>query len=388
MQCKQSSAHLNIDDTMSWASIVKRNASNAPITTIKATASTTATTTATATTPAIKPSTLTVPATFAQDIFTESFDRNRQTMAEFEKEEQSQCRPTYFGLKRPDAPSVYPIFRTTDEEWGWMRMEDAKNSAYSKEVFEERMQKWRIKHNWQLPPMKTTVSPDEMRKGFYIATNEETTEVRYITPYSTNPELSSDLSDELDEMMWCLVHSRSDELVACKTVAEFKALFERNIHLEPRLRHAHTYSRHRHKDTYPLKILWLFSQKANVFPGKARPGTARWTQDPIMKPSDYAFRRPPLFDPSVHTKSMVFFSLRACRDDATNEIRIGQHGGREETGLCIVERLKLDGDAAKIRWLLPAKQLREMERVVFWPECSPFHEAADDSDHYYSDDWL
>lgn len=138
-----------------------------------------------------------------------------------------------------------------------------------------------------------------------------------------------------------------------------------------------------------MKMLWLFSQKANVFPGKARPGTARWTQDPVMKPSDYAFRRPPLFDPSVHTKSMVFFSLRACRDDATNEIRIGQHGGREETGLCIVERLKLDGDAAKIRWLLPAKQLREMERVVFWPECSPFHEAeAYDSDHYYSDDWL
>jgi hypothetical protein len=317
-------------------------------------------------------------------------------MSEFEKEEQSQCRPTHFGLKRPDAPKVFPIFRTTDEEWGWMRMEDARNDAYSKEAFEERMQKWRIKNNWLLPPMKTTVTPDEMRKGFYIATDDndhKKTEVRYITPYSTETDLtylrsSSNLSDELVEMMWCLVHSRSDELVACKTVAEFKALFERNIHLEPGLRHAHVYSRHRYKDTCILKILWLFSQKANVFPGKARPGTARWTQDPVMKPSDHEIRRPSWFDAKIHTKSMVFFSLRACRDDATNRIIIGQHGGREETGLCVVERLKQDGDAAKIRWLLSAKQLREMERVVFWPEYSPFHEADDDSDHYYSDDWL
>ena len=314
-------------------------------------------------------------------------------MAEFEKEEQSQCRPTYIGLKRPDAPTVFPIFRTTDEEWMWMQMEDAKNRAHSNEVFEERMQKWRIKHNWQLPPMKTTVSPDEKRKGFYVAmVNDcEKTEVRYITPYSTESDLSSssDLSDEeFVEMMWCLVHSRSDELVACKTVAEFKALFERNIHLEPGLRHAHVYSRRTRKDIYPMKMLWLFSQKANAFPGKARPGTARWTQDPVMKPCDHGIRRPSWFDAKIHTKSMVFFSLRACRDDATNRIIIGQHGGREETGLCIVERLKLHGDAAKIRWLLSAKQLREMERVVFWPEHSPFHEADDDSDHYYSDDWL
>ena len=101
-----------------------------------------------------------------------------------------------------------------------------RNNAYSKEVFEERMQKWRIKHNWQLPPMKTTVSPDEKRKGFYVAmVNDcEKTEVRYITPYSTKTDLtpSFDLTDEFVEMMWCLVHSRSDELVACKTVAEFK----------------------------------------------------------------------------------------------------------------------------------------------------------------------
>ena len=357
----------------SWASIAKRNI---PVTTAPTRG--TATTGTTATT-----AILTVPETFAQDCFTSSFDRNQQVMTEFEKEERTQCRPTHFILNRPDAPKVFPIFRTSDEEWNWMRMEDAKNTAYSKDVFEKRIQEWRIKTNWHLPPMKTAVSSDEMRKGFYLAIDEndnKKTEVRYITPYSTNSDLS--LSDDLVDMMWCLVHSRSDELVACKTVADFKALFQRNVHLEPELSRAHFYSRR--KDTFSLKILWLFSQKANVFPGKARPGTAHWTQDPVMKPSDYAFNQVPMFNPSVHTKSMVFFSLRACRNDTTNDIIIGQQGGREETGLCVVERLKLDGDAAKIRWLLSAKQLREMERVVFWPEHSPFREDTD-SDYYYSD---
>jgi hypothetical protein len=285
-------------------------------------------------------------------------------------------------LKRPDAPTVFPVFRTTEEEWAWMRAEDAKNNAYSDQVFEERMQKWRIKHNWQLPPMKTKVTLDEMRKGFYIATNEKT-EVRYITPYSTKSDLSGELSVQLVDMMWCMVHSRSDELVACNTVADFKALFERNIHLEPQLRHARLYTRR--KDALPMKILWLFSQKANVFPGKARPGTARWTQDPMMKLSDYAFSQPHCFDAKIHTKSMVFFSSRECRHDATDDIVVGQHGGREETGLCIVERLKHDGDSAKIRWLLSAKRLREMERVIFWPERSPFRDSNNIGEDYYSD---
>jgi hypothetical protein len=361
---------------MSWASIAKRNIP--PPTATESTV------------PTPRKDVVKVPDTFAQELFTSSVERNRQSVAELEKEHQQQRRPSYIGLKRPDAPTAFPIFKTTEEEWAWMRAEDAKNNAYSAQVFEERMQKWRIKHNWQLPPMKTTVTPDEMRKGFYIAASGNgsdsrgNTEVRYITPYSTNSTLSGDLSDELTEMMWCLVHSRSDELVACNTVADFKALFERTIHLEPDLHHLQIYTRR--KDRMPMKLLWLFSQKANVFPGKARPGTAHWTRDPVMKPSDYAFRQPPWFDAKTYTKSMVFFSLLVCRDSTTNAIVIGKPGGREESGLCIVERLKHDGDAAKIRWLLSANQLREMERVIFWPECSPFRESIDNGDDYYSDD--
>jgi hypothetical protein len=86
---------------------------------------------------------------------------------------------------------------------------------------------------------------------------------------------------------------------------------------------------------------------------------------------------------------MVFFSSRKCRD-SKNAIVIGQHGGREETGICVVQQLKQNGDAATIRWLLSATQLREMERVAFVPECSPFRGSIDyDSDCYgYDDDWL
>jgi hypothetical protein len=37
--------------------------------------------------------------------------------------------------------------------------------------------------------------------------------------------------------------------------------------------------------------------------------------------------------------------------------------------------MKQDGENAKIRWLLSAKQLHEMERVEFNPECDPFPPA-------------
>jgi hypothetical protein len=295
---------------------------------------------------------------------------NQESLATIEKENASQCRPTWVRLKRPDAPQTIPIFKTREELDAWEYSELIKNQKYSQDVFEQRTQEWRIKHNWILPPMKTTVSKDEQTRGFYF----ENGTVSYVTPFSTDSDLHLyQIQETMIEMLWCLIHSRSDELVACSTVADFKAMFERNVHMEPDLRHAHVYSRR--KDTFPLKMLWLISQKANVFPGKARPGSARWTTDPyVTRPS---------FDPEVYSKSMIFFSSFKCRD-SKNAIVIGQHGGREETGICVVQQLKQNGDAATIRWLLSAKQLREMERVTFHPECSPFRESIDyDSDDYY-----
>lgn len=325
---------------------------------------------------------------FHKEWFHREIGVNQESLAKIEKEQRLQFKPTWVMLKRPDAPQVVPVFKTREELYDWDYSELLKNQKYSDEVFEQRTQEWRIKNNWQLPPMKTTVSKDEHTRGFYVEHDHKHTPiVFYVTPFSTEPDLAFDASltqKSMIDMLWCLIHSRSDELVACKTVADFKALFERNIHLDPELHHAHIYNRNR-KHSFPLKMLWLLSQKANVFPGRARPGTARWNIDPVRPPSEGWMTWPP-FDPKVYSKSMVFFSLRKFRD-SNNAIVIGKYGGREETGICVVQQLKQNGDAATIRWLLSAKELREMERVSFHPECCPFRPPDYSFNDWYDDDW-
>ena len=352
----------------SWASVAKRN--------IPSTA--TATATAQRTASPAPDIILVTPDLWAAASISESCDaHDKREQDALAREEQSQCRPTWFRLRRPDAPTVSPIFRTSEEQLQWMHDEAVKNDAYSKELFERRMQEWRMRNKWHLPPMKTTVSKYEQTRGFYIDKDDDKDVVKYVTPHSTARDLEEGTTAN---MLWCLIHSRADELVACKTVGEFEALFNQNIRLE--------YPDYNDRSCYGVrrivnarKLLWLLSQKANVFPGKARHGTARWTTDPCMTCAP--------FDPAVYSKSMVFFSSRKCRD-SKNAIVIGQHGGREETGICVVQQLKQNGDAATIRWLLSAKQLREMERVEFVSEWSPFREPIDyDSDCYgYYDDWL
>ena len=378
----------------SWASIAKRNipstiksSAPAPVTRIAEPATATATATA-------RPSIPFNPDLCAAVSIAESCDTcAKRGQAELEQEEQSQCRPTRIYLRRPDAPS--PIFRTREEQLQWMYDDAIKNEAHSNEVFERRMQEWRTKNNWLLPPMKTEVSKYERIQGFYIGKDDDNAKdvdvdvdvVKYVTPYSTGRDLKH---EGMVNMMWCLVHSRADELVACKTVADFNALFEQTIRLEypsyPSFRMEYQLKR----IVTPRKLLWMLSQKANLFPGKARPGTARWTVDPTTQfPA-------PVFDPKAYTKSMVFFNLRDCRDTTIStderEVRttktvylVGASGGRDETGICVVERLAQFGDGAKIRWLLSAQQLRNMERVVFVSDCCPFREFVDsDYDDY---DW-
>ena len=372
----------------SWASIAKRNIASTPNSAATATPNPTATAR-----PSIHPLNPSIPLNpdlCAAASIAESCDTYaKRGQAELEQEEQSQCRPTRICLRRPDAPTVSPIFRTREEQLQWMYDDAIKNEAHSNEVFERRMQEWRVRNNWQLPPMKTEVSKYERVQGFYIGKDDDNAKdvdvdvVKYVTPYSTGRDLEH---EGMVNMMWCLVHSRADELVACKTVADFNALFEQTIRLEyPSFGMEYRLKR----IVTPRKLLWMFSQKANLFPGKARPGTARWLIDPTnMYPA-------PVFDPKVYTKSMVFFNLRDCRGTTNStderEVRttkpvylVGASGGRDETGICVVERLAQFGDKANIRWLLSAKQLREMERVVFVSDYCPFREFVDsdyDSDY-------
>lgn len=188
--------------------------------------------------------------------------------------------------------------------------------------------------------------------------------------------------------MICIATQRISQTI--HTMTSWASIAKRNIPSTPNSTAQRTASRVR-RVVNARKLLWLFSQKANVFPGKARHGTARWLIDPTnLCPA-------PVFDPNVYTKSMVFFNLRACRgttDDREGHTTkpvflVGAMGGRDETGICVVQQLKQNGDAATIRWLLTAQQLREMERVVFVSDYCPFRgrESDYDSDCYGYDDW-
>lgn len=303
-------------------------------------------------------------------IYEDSYDRNNAIL---EAEERSQTMPTDLTLRRPDAETTLPVFATLVQHEEWLDEERSKNNKYSDELFEKRISEWRTRMNWHLPPMKKNVSPEEKRRGFYLSCHHSRGDVvSYFTPYSSARDLEN---EKMVEMMWCLIHSRSEELTACRTVADFNALFERTIHLEYPNWKDRAHQLLRRKIT-PAKMLWLFSQKANVFPGRGRPGTARW----VNVPTGYRTRE----SDSIYTKSMVFFTHEVCRGG-----EVGQKGGREETGICVVERMKQDGENAKIRWLLSAKQLHEMERVEFIPEYDPFPQAPSfSSDCDYDYDWL
>lgn len=296
----------------------------------------------------------------------DAYDRYQH---ELDLEIQKGSRPDNIPLRRPGAATSLPMtFVTTEDYYTWISNEKGQNRAYSDDLFAERMREWRTKMNWHLPPEKKSVTDQERRQGFYVVrtrdsvSGEPVSLVKYVTPYSSTRDLEN---EELVEMMWCLVHSRPDELVACKTVAEFNALFDRTSHLSFPI-----WKVFYRKNLMSKTLLWMLSQKANIFPGRSRPGTAVWERDPSTLSCQEVARAK-----SSYTKSMIFFNCIQCGGD-----KVGQPGGRPETGICVVEQMSRDGENAKIRWLLTPKQLREIERVEFSPDCDPFPRSYLDSD--------
>ena len=296
----------------------------------------------------------------------DAYDRGQR---ELDLEIQKGSRPDNIPLRRPGAATSLPMtFVTSEDYYTWICSEKGQNRVYSDDLFAERMREWRTKMNWHLPPDKKEVTDQERRQGFYTAivrdsgSREHVSVVKYVTPYSSSRDIEN---EELVEMMWCLVHSRPDELVACKTVAEFTAIFNRTSHLS-----FPSWKVFNRKNLMSKTLLWMLSQKANMFPGRSRPGTAVWERDPSTLSYQEVARTK-----SSYTKSMVFFNgLQGYHD------KVGQPGGRPETGICVVEQMSRDGENAKIRWLLTPKQLREIERVEFSPDCDPFPRSYLDSD--------
>lgn len=302
----------------------------------------------------------------------DAYDRGQR---ELEVEIQNGSRPDNIPLRRPGAATSLPMtFVTNEDYYTWICSEKSQNRVYSDDLFAERMREWRAKMNWHLPPEKKSVTDQERRQGFYIVktrdsvSGEPVSVVKYVTPYSSSRDLGN---EELVEMMWCLVHSRSDELVACKTVSEFNALFNRTSHLSLSI-----WKLSNRKNLMSKTLLWMLSQKANIFPGRSRPGTAVWECDPSTLSWQQVARTK-----SSYTNSMVFFNDVQCCGD-----KVGQPGGRPETGICVVEQMSRDGENAKIRWLLSPKQLREIERVEFSPDIDPFPSSY--SGFSSDDEWL
>jgi hypothetical protein len=303
----------------------------------------------------------------------DAYDRGQR---ELEVEIQKGSRPDNIRLRRPGAATSLPMtFVTSEDYYTWICSEKGQNRVYSDELFAERMREWRTKMNWHLPPHKKSVTDQERRQGFYTATvrdsvsDELISVVKYVTPYSSIRDVEN---EELVEMMWCLVYSRADELVACKTVAEFTDLFNRTAHLS-----FPSWKIFNRKSLMPKTLLWILSQKANIFPGRSRPGTAVWECDPSTLSWQQVARAK---SSSSYTKSMVFFN------NISPFYKVGQPGGRPETGICVVEHMSRDGENAKIRWLLTAKQLREIERVKFSPDIDPFPSSY--SGFSSDDEWL
>ena len=285
---------------------------------------------------------------------------NRNTYAtsakEIAREDETNCRPEFWVISRPlERGSCSPFI--TDEARLQMEWDDYyENREYSNEVYKARMMAWREKNNWHFPPMKKEISEFEKGLGFYIKPREhEGMIVAYVTPYRTTRDLSY---DHICELMWGMIHSRSEELVKCDTVGAFNALFEQVVKLEIPMWRKNCGGV---DPIHSSKILWLFSQRANVFPGRRRHGTPRWTNSAYSIPHER--------DPN-YTANMVFTHV--------------PKGGRDDAGICVVEKLKEHGDNAKIRWLLNAKQLREMERVDLYPEYNPF---AHDHDYDFDSDF-
>ena len=273
------------------------------------------------------------------------------------REDENNIKPECWPIQRPNPKTCSP-FITDEARWAWEHGEYVEDSKYSGTMHQTRLAAWREKNNWHLPPNKQELTEFERTLGFYRPHFHESAAanppIRYTIPNCYDRDINgrANADDALTDLMWCLLHSRSEELARCATVRDFKALFNSVIKLEFPDYNASSTSRHGlHHIVGPEKILWLFSQKANVFPGYRRRGTPRWTKRPDTYPRDASY-----------TKNMVF--------------SIGE-GGRDDAGICVVAQMKTAGDDAKIRWLLSAKQMHEMQRVMLVPEGDYFERHCD-----------
>jgi hypothetical protein len=235
-------------------------------------------------------------------------------------------------------------------------------------------------------------------------------DICFTVPYNTPGDDSS--IDLANLYLWPLLHSRSEEVVACRTFGDWKRLFYATIHLAFPSYHEwillnNTKSifisssetakfRMFEENINPSRALYLLSIKSNFWPYGQESHIPKWTvfpykqtfispklKDRLMEIEEMKRKYPKNAVFTVY-KKIVRRSLKTETDaseeaaKARSDTEITIEGGRNATGLCSVKKLKTHGDSAEITWFVNAKYLRNMKRVHIFLEKSPWPKLHDD----------
>jgi len=225
---------------------------------------------------------------------------------------------------------------------------------------------WEDKNNWHTPPMKTGDSTEEERSvGFRLREVGQEPIYSYYVPYDTRHTYV------LGRYLHKLIFNRAAELHACRTVGDFRLLFENTICHEFRIRvleqfrgrstiSVYDYHEKCCVDRMPTykDALWLLSRASNVFRTSAIQAIPRWKLHPDEQSRiryEFTYEEEKA-NPEETYPRWTIFSIR---------------GGRNPSGYCIVENMSQNKDAAKIRWLVSVEEMRSIQIVHFEPESCP-----------------
>jgi hypothetical protein len=243
-------------------------------------------------------------------------------------------------------------------------------------------------------------------------------DICFTVPYNTPGDDSS--IDLANLYLWPLLHSRSEEVVACRTFGDWKRLFYATIHLAFPSYHewillnntksifisASEKAKFRmfEENVNPSRALYLLSIKSNFWPYGHESYIPKWTILPYKQTFTSSILKERLAEieemKRKYPKNAIFTiykkTVRPSSVNKDNHLNTADggaesdaegvqrefaiEGGRNATGLCSVKKLKIHGDSAEITWLVNAKFLREMKRVHIFLEKSPWPKVHD---HYY-----
>jgi len=198
--------------------------------------------------------------------------------------------PRYRYLTRPDAPTVEPFFETQNDFYQWYHAYYKMNEEFSEEVHKKLATAWRKKYRWLDVPIMTEMSKEQEALGFFpllfgvadlaclrLRLKEDPTMQQPIQFGYVVPENSTERRIDFLAFLLKMMHNRSDEICACKTVGEFEKVYFEACMLEDGVAPPSEWNEdnlqscrkelERKKRTV-RQALWALSVKSNLFPGR------------------------------------------------------------------------------------------------------------------------